>query len=147
MTTVEITIIGLGQIGASIGLALAEQKATIHRVGVDYDQDNTRAANKMGALDQAVNNIPSAVRKADLVILALPVDQVQETLKLIANELHPGAVVMNTSPVRVAIEQWAKEIMLPGRYYISITPTLNPACLPGNITGVESARADLLKTA
>ena len=145
MTAVEITIIGLGQIGASIGLALAEQKTKVHRVGVDYDQANTRAANKMGALDQAVNNIPSAVRKADLVILALPVDEVQETLKLIADELHPGAVVMNTSPIRVAIDQWAKEIMLPDRYFISITPTLNPAYLPDKAAGVEAARADLFK--
>jgi prephenate dehydrogenase len=145
MTTVEITIIGLGQIGTSIGLALAEQKTSIHRVGVDYEQSNTRAANKMGALDQAVNNIPSAVRKADLVILALPVDQVEETLKLIADELHPGAVVMDTSPVRAVIEQWAKEIMLPDRYFISITPTVNPAYLPGQAIGVDAARADLFK--
>ena len=145
MSTVEITIIGLGKIGTSIGLALAEQKTSVHRVGVDYNQDNARAAYKMGALDQELNNIPSAVRKADLVILALPVDQVEETLKLIADELHPGAVVMNTSPVRVPIEQWAKEIMLPDRYFISITPTLNPACLPGQAIGVEAARADLFK--
>jgi prephenate dehydrogenase len=145
MTTVEITIIGLGQIGASIGLALAEQKTTMHRVGVDYEQANTRTAQKMGALDQSVNNIPSAVRKADLVILALPVDEVEETLKLIAGELHPGAVVMNTSPVRTAIDQWAKEIMLKDRYFISITPTLNPAYLPAQASGVEAAKADLFK--
>jgi prephenate dehydrogenase len=145
MTTVEITIIGLGQIGTSIGLALAEQKTSVHRVGVDYEQSNTRAANKMGALDQAVHNIPSAVRTADLVILALPVDEVQETLKLIAGELHPGAVVMNTSPVRAAIDQWAKEIMPQDRYFISVTPTLNPAYLPGQAIGVNAARADLFK--
>jgi prephenate dehydrogenase len=145
MTTVEITIIGLGQIGTSIGLALAGQKTSIHRVGVDYDPANTRAANKMGALDQTVNNIPSAVRNADLVILALPLDLVQETIKLIAGELHPGAVVVNTSPVRSAIDSLAKEVIPPERYYISITPTINPVYLPDPVIGVDAARADLFK--
>ena len=45
--SVQITIIGLGQVGTSIGLALAEQKS-IKRVGHDKDFGRARAAQKAG---------------------------------------------------------------------------------------------------
>ena len=133
--TTEFTIIGLGQIGASIGLALANQKPLIHR------------AQKMGAIDQIVFNIPRSVKDADVVILACPVDELRENLKAIADDLRPGTVVINTSPVRVAVDTWAKEFLPPDRHFISVTPTLNPAYLDETTTGPDAAHADLFKGA
>ena len=71
--TVQITILGLGQIGTSIGLALNEHKDLVRRIGNDADNNIARQAEKMGsAIDQVIFNLPSAVRQADLVILAPP---------------------------------------------------------------------------
>ena len=42
--SVQITLIGLGQIGASIGLALAEQKELLQRMGHDKDPSVARQA-------------------------------------------------------------------------------------------------------
>jgi prephenate dehydrogenase len=143
----EFTIIGLGQIGASIGLALAGQKPPIHRIGNDLEPEFSRRAQKMGAIDQVVFNIPRSVKNADVVILACPVDELRENLKAIADDLRPGAVVINTSLVRVAVDAWAKEILPPDRHFISITPTLNPAYLSDTNVGPDSAHADLFKDA
>ncbi len=100
---IQITIIGLGQIGGSIGLALAGQKAALKRVGHDKKVDVERAAQSKGAVDEVKHNLPSAVRDADLVLLCLPVSQVRETLEFIAPDLKEGAVVMDTSPVKSGV--------------------------------------------
>jgi len=46
--TIQITILGLGQVGGSIGLALAEHKENVKRVGHDKDPEIARAAMKAG---------------------------------------------------------------------------------------------------
>ena len=143
--TVQITVLGLGQVGTSIGLALAERKDLVLRVGNDRDPMVARAANKLGAFDQLKVNLPSAVEKADLVILAMPVDEIRKTLELIAQDLKPGAVVVDTSPLKIKVMEWAQELLPAERYFISMSPTLNPAVLEDPSTGTEAARADLFK--
>jgi len=108
---VQLTIVGLGQIGTSVGLALAEESELIYRMGHDREIRAARRAEKLGALDKVSVNLLSAVEEADLVLLALPVDQIQETLKFIKDDLKPAAVVMDTGPVKQTVASWAKELL------------------------------------
>ncbi len=62
--TVQITIIGTGQIGASIGLALGEHKDLFIRVGHDKDIRVANQAKDMGALDRVDINLPNSVAEA-----------------------------------------------------------------------------------
>jgi prephenate dehydrogenase len=48
----KIAIIGLRQIGASIGLSLAQIKDQISRVGNDRDLQIAKRAEKLGAVDK-----------------------------------------------------------------------------------------------
>ena len=70
--TVNITIIGLGQIGASIGLALASHKDQVTLTGHDKSPAIAREAHKLGAVDKINFNLPASVEGANVVILALP---------------------------------------------------------------------------
>ncbi len=143
--TVQITIVGTGQIGASIGLALGEHKDLFTRVGHDKDVRVTNQAKDMGALDRVNINLPSSVIDAAIIILALPLDQIRDTLKFIAPDLQEEAVVMDTAPVKSEVLQWAKELLPLKRYYIGLTPVLNPIYLDTPGSGVEAAHADLFK--
>ncbi len=143
--TINITIIGTGQIGASIGLALGEQKDTFMRVGHDKDVRVANRAKDMGALDKVAVNLPGSVADAAIVVLALPLDQIQETIKYIAADLQEEVVVMDTAPVKREVIQWARELLPPKRYYIGLAPVINPAYLQTPGSGVEAARADLFK--
>jgi prephenate dehydrogenase len=143
--TVQITIIGTGQIGASIGLALGEHKDLFIRVGHDKDVRVANQAKDMGALDRVNINLPNSVADAAIIVLALPLDQIRDTLKLIALDIQEEAVVMDTAPVKSEVLQWAKELLPPKRYYIGLTPVLNPAYLDTPGSGVEAAHADLFK--
>lgn len=143
--TVQISVLGLGQVGVSIGLALAEHKEKIFRLGNDRDHGTMNKAQKLGAFDKTSFSLPGAVEKADVVILALPVEEIYEILKVIATDLKEGAVVVDTSTLKVKVSEWAKELIPAGRYFVTMTPTLNPAYLQDQVTGIEAARADLFK--
>ena len=143
--TVQITIIGTGQIGASIGLALGVQKDLFLRVGHDKDTRLANRAKEMGALDRVDANLPHSVAQAEIVILALPFEQILDTLKFIAQDLKEDAIIMDTTPVKGDVLAWAKELLPPNRYFIGLTPVLNPIYLEIPGSGVEAAHADLFK--
>ena len=143
--TIQLTIVGLGQVGTSIGMALAEQGEMFRRVGHDRSLDIAHRAQKMGAVDRVSNNLPSAVRDADIVVLSIPVDQMRATLEVVAPDLKENAVVMDTCPVKVAVIAWIKELLPENRHYIGLTPVINPAYLRLGEAGIDAARADLFQ--
>lgn len=140
---IQITIIGLGQIGASMGLSLAAHKDSILRVGHDKKTEVEHEALKKGAFDKVEHNLPGAVRDARLVVLAIPVSQVRETLELIAPDLKQGTVVLDTSPVKSDVAKSAKELLPDGCYYVGLVPALNPESLHNLQFGLDAARPDL----
>jgi prephenate dehydrogenase len=143
--SVQITIVGLGQIGSSIGLALKAHNVNVHRVGHDRDPQAAKEAQKAGAVDDVKYNLPAAIREAKIVILALPLAAMYETLKVISPDLQEGTLVLDTAPAKATVAAWAKEFLPPGRFYIGLTPAINPEYLHGTDFGVKAARADLFE--
>lgn len=142
--TTQITIIGLGQVGASIGLALKESKSPIHRVGHDRKPGLEKAALSLGVVDE-VGKLPQAVRGADLVLLCLPLAEMRETLGIIGPNLKMNAVVMDTAPAKSGVTKWARELIPQGRYHLGLVPSLNPTAFGSSETGLDAARPDLFK--
>jgi prephenate dehydrogenase len=145
--TTNITIIGLGQIGASIGLAFADKQTDVCRVGHDKDPETAKLAKKQGAVDDIKYNLPASVENAAVVILCLPLDQIRPTLEIIAQDLKEGAVVIDVSPAKRLLANWVKDILPTGRYYVGVTPALNPAYLHDIESGIGAAHADLFNGA
>lgn len=141
----QITIIGLGQIGASLGLALADRKDSLVRIGHDIENSAAKQAKKMGAVDKTAKNLYKSIEGSDAVFLALPLDQIQETLELIAEDLKEDCVILDTAPVKSAVGQWAADLLPPRRHYVGLTPIINPQYLHGIERGIEAAHADLFK--
>ncbi|KAF0109234.1 MAG: putative prephenate dehydrogenase [Anaerolineaceae bacterium] len=141
--TVQFTIIGLGQIGASVGLALAEHSDRITRIGHDREPNIAKRAREIGAVDKIFYNLPAAVEKAEIVLLALPANQIRDTLQIIAPCLQENAVVMDTSPVKSAVAEWMKELLPPTCYYVGLTPAINPLYLREAERGIRAAHPDL----
>lgn len=142
---VQITIIGLGQIGASIGLALKARGAGVTLVGHDKDPRAAKAAQEAGAVDTWKYNLPDSVREASIVVLALPLSEVRETLEVIANDLQEGTLVLDTAPAKGTVAAWAKELLPEGRFYLGIFPALRPDKLHGIDYGAAAASADLFE--
>lgn len=143
--TVQVTIIGLGQIGASMGLALSKHKDQVTLTGHDIEFGTARKAVQMGAIQKAEINLPASVRNADLVVLALPFKDVQDTLALILQDLRENVVVMDTAPIKSGIAAWAANNLPASRHYVGLVPSINPAYLSQPGSGQDAARADLFE--
>ena len=140
---IQITIIGLGQMGASIGLALSAHKDQVKTLGHDKDFSIESRAKKLGAVNVTNHNLPGSVEKADLVILAIPAHQLRETFGYIAEDLKKDAVVVDLSPIKVEAAKWARELLPQTSHYIGLAPAIGAQYLDGTGTGLDSARADL----
>ena len=142
--TAQITIIGLGQVGASIGMALGENKATARRVGFDRDPAVANAALTLGVVDE-IKRLPDATQNADIVLLCLPLAEMRETLKKIGPVLKAGAVVMDTAPIKSQMTEWVQEFIPQGRFYLGLVPSLTAEALSAPESGLNAARPDLFK--
>lgn len=99
----------------------------------------------MGAVDDVKYNLPASVREAKIVILALPLAEVRETLRVIAPDLQEGTLVLDMAPAKATVAAWAKELLPAGRHYVGLTPAINPEYLHGMDFGAKAARADLFE--
>jgi prephenate dehydrogenase len=142
--TEHIAIVGLGQIGASIGLALREKKQPPKVLGYDSDPAAGRFAEGIGAVESSTS-LKAAVRDAELVILCLPLSQIQETLRIVGRWLKDDAVLVDTAPVKRAVAGWVHDQLPPGRYYLGLVPAITPDAIATHDSGAKAARADLFR--
>ncbi len=141
---VQLTIIGLGQIGASVGMALKDKKDSIRRVGYEKDAAVAKAAESLEVVDE-VRSLKDAVRDAGIVLLALPLSEIRETLKQMGPELQENTVVLDTAPVKGAVLGWAKEFLPAGRFYLGLVPAPHPESFTSTESGLNAASPDLFK--
>jgi prephenate dehydrogenase len=146
MTKPRVTIIGLGLIGGSIGLALKASTRPIDVIGHDIDPSVGRLAQKKDAVDSNKINIHDACEGADVVVIATPITAIQETLEMIGPHLKQGCVVTDTARLKQPVLTWATEALPSGVAYVGGDPLLNPNAVGDDVTlphGLEMARADL----
>ncbi len=124
MTKSKIAIIGLGLIGNSIGLGLGKESRDFEIVGHDKDSAAASQSKKLKAVDKTEWNLISACSNADLVILALPAAAIRDTLKAVAGELKPGAIVLDTASIKAPVQAWASELLPDTVLFIGTNPVL-----------------------
>ena len=143
----RITIVGLGLIGGSIGLALCQTGNDYEVVGHDREHTVASKARKRGAVSKTEWNLVSACEAADLIILATPVMAIKETLTAIAPYLKPGCLVTDTASIKGPVMAWAKEILPDTVNFVGGDPIVSQETSIGGSppTGIEGARADLFQ--
>lgn len=97
----KIAIVGLGLIGGSLAKDLRRQ-IQIEILGVDANEKHQEQALELGLVDNIVN-LPEAIRVADLLILATPVDIIEKLLPQILDQLGDGQVVTDVGSTKVDI--------------------------------------------
>jgi prephenate dehydrogenase len=138
---VLVTIIGLGLIGGSIGLALKQGKRSGWEiVGYSRRQETVAKALSLGAIERGEPNLKDAVKQADFVIIATPVLTVKEIFSEIAPHLPSGCIVTDTASTKVQVMKWAEEILPPKVDFVGGHP------LAGKETyGIQAAEAQLFR--
>lgn len=103
----RLTIIGTGLIGASIGLALREQKFGGEIFGWDKNPAEVAVALSRGAIDHAVEDPITAATGSDLIVLAGPVFSILEWTDQLGPVLGPHQLVTDVGSVKGAVSERA----------------------------------------
>lgn len=149
MADISIAILGMGRVGASVGLSLKRYNArpdAKHRFKItafDTISDNLKAAQKLNAADDYVRQAFDAVRGRDIVILAMPYAEVEATYKYIASDLRPGVVLIDFSPLKQPSLDWAARYLPKEAHVLGATPLVNMQYLFDGLDKTELASADL----
>jgi prephenate dehydrogenase len=140
MAKPRIAIVGLGLIGNSIGLALSRETRDFEIVGHDKSNSAAGQAKKLQAVDKTEWNLINACEGAGLVILALPLGAIRDTMQALAGDLATGAVVIDTASVKAPVQAWADELLPSSVAFVGTNPIV-----ASDQTGGAAARADLFE--
>ncbi len=141
----NITILGLGELGASFAMALKELNPNIQIIGSDCAKSAEKRASDNKWVDRIEHNLFDAVRDADAVILAIPADQTQKTMELFGHDLKEGAIVLDCCPDKEAAAGWARRYLKTPENYVGIWTGVNPEHLFTSGEGAHAAAADYFK--
>ncbi|GAB4547969.1 MAG: prephenate dehydrogenase/arogenate dehydrogenase family protein [Anaerolineae bacterium] len=139
---IQITIVGLGSIGTSLGLALRQAGESLFIVGHDKDPGHSGKARKLKAVDKTEWNLINACEDAQLVILAIPMMAIQDTLRALAPHLKAGCVITDTTSLKEQVIRWAEETLPESVSFVGG----NPLVISGG-TGPDAADAGLFRNA
>ena len=142
---IQITILGLGQIGASAGMALAKHKDSILRIGHDKSRAVGNQAKENDAVDKATLTLSGAVQDADIVLLALPFHEVFPVLEHICQDIKENTLLIDTSPVKTPVYQWAEKNLPETCQMVGFTPVIGADYLDESECGPDAAHEDLFK--
>ena len=95
----RVAIIGVGQIGGSIGLALG-RGSDWWRIGYDLDDTTIEHAKDARAIDESALSLERAVEGVDLCILSTPVDVIPTLIEKAAAAMPENAVLVDTGSAR-----------------------------------------------
>ena len=99
----KVTIFGVGLIGGSFALALKQAGAVSMVTGVGRRAQTLQRALELGIIDEASTDIASAVKDADLILIATPVAQTAALLEAIMPHLQPGTVVTDAGSTKTDV--------------------------------------------
>lgn len=106
----RVTILGTGLIGGSFALALRKYTPDMHIVGWDRP-DVVLEAKQRGALNEGLfASLEPAIRRADLIYIALPIGATLDLLPEIAEHAPSHALVTDACSTKMRIEQAALEL-------------------------------------
>jgi prephenate dehydrogenase len=142
MTLKKVSILGVGLLGGSIGLAVKTNLKGCRVIGYAHRPSTLQKSLQAGVIDEGFDSLQKAVEGADLVILCTPVGVMEPTLREIGSCLEPGTLVTDVGSTKHSIVQAAERLLISGGKFVGSHPIAG-----SEKRGVEFARADLFHNA
>ncbi len=138
----HVTIIGLGLIGGSLGLAIKKKRLAKKVVGVSRRRSTIQCALALGTVDKATLDLRKGVKGSDLVILTAPVLKIIDIAKRISSDLKKGIIVIDTGSTKKDIVKNIESILADSVSFVGVHPLAG-----SERSGVMYAHKDLFKGA
>lgn len=139
----KVTLVGVGLLGGSLGLALKQRKLADLVVGFVRREDSIRESEAHGAVDSATLDLHEAISGAELVVLCTPIAKMKSLVKQMRPGLAKGAIVTDVGSVKGSV---VRDLEMPianlGGIFIGSHPMAGAERM-----GVAAARGDLFNNA
>lgn len=144
MKTQSIGIIGLQRWGASAGLALKQSNLGITIIGHDRNRDIMKQAKEIGAIDKSYVSVANLAADADILILAEPFSDIEETIKVIGSHVQGHTVIIDFAPLKRPVQKWADVHFVQG-HYVAIMPIPRIDAVYDTRLTIDAADADTFR--
>ena len=139
----KITLVGVGLLGGSLGLAIRQRRLSDVVFGFVRRAAAAAECERTGAVDQATCDLTRAVEGADLVILCTPIAQMRSMAEQMLPVLKPGSIVTDVGSVKGSVVQQIETLIAErGAHFVGSHPMAGAEKM-----GLTAARADLFQNA
>jgi prephenate dehydrogenase len=138
----QITIIGVGLLGASLAKVCHRRKLVETIVGFGRNADTLKRAELQHVIDRGTTNLQDAVAEADLVVLCSPVGAIVSRFREMAPYLKKGCVVTDVGSVKAVLVRDIEPLLPEGVHYVPAHPIAG-----AEKSGLDAATVDLYEGA
>lgn len=138
----KLSILGPGLLGGSIGLAARQRKVAKRVVIWARRPDAADEAFRVGAADEATNDLARAVADAELVVLATPIGVMRTLVEQMRPALPDGCVVTDVGSVKYPIVTALSDALAGKARFVGSHPMAG-----SEQSGIDAARRDLFDNA
>ncbi len=135
----KVTLLGVGLLGGSLGLALRKRGLADRVHGYVRREASIAECLQAGAVDSASCDLADSVRGADLVVFCTPLAQMVELARKCAGEIQAGALITDVGSVKGPVVADLEPLFAArGAFFVGSHPMAGSEKM-----GVGAARADL----
>ncbi|MFN3739941.1 MAG: prephenate dehydrogenase [Thermodesulfovibrionales bacterium] len=138
----KTSIIGVGLIGASLGLAIRKKGLCEKIYGFGRNERNLLRAKEKGIIDSYSLDLKEVCEDSDLIVLSTPVGVFLEMVKNISPFLKKGSIIIDVGSVKGRLVYEIESLMPEGVFYIGTHPIAG-----SDKSGIDDARAELFEGA
>lgn len=145
MRAQTITILGLNRKTVSVAKALKATPGGFTIIGYDRSRDAAqKVKDEISAIDRVEWNLVSAAVAADILVLSIPLVDLESILLAIGKEVRPHTLVIDLAPLK------GYGLRLAGRHlknghYVGVVPVLSTQYLHDGREDISVASADLFR--
>jgi prephenate dehydrogenase len=103
MRIATLTIVGVGLLGGSIGLAAKERKLAPRIIGVGRSRERLEQARQRGIIDEVCTDLSAAAKQSDVMVFCTPVDEIAAQVQIAARACLPTCVLTDVGSTKQQI--------------------------------------------
>jgi len=106
-----VSIIGVGLIGGSFGLALKKKRLVRQVIGIGRHIHKLKEAKRLGAIDSYTTDLGRGVKDSDIVMIATPISKTPLIVKKILPHLKDGCIMTDVGSTKRWVVKKVQEIL------------------------------------
>lgn len=118
----QIAIVGLGLIGGSLGKALKKRHPQCRIIGIDVENEIVRKATEAKVIDRGTTSLSDGLLNAELVFLAVPVQELSVTVRRILPLISSGVILTDVCSTKENVVAMMEEILPDDIYFVGGHP-------------------------